>query len=63
MILDILRSVDMRGGSVMKRLFGKSTEPAVEFCDRCSRVRDAVCRAAALREESILEALRFGVRV
>jgi hypothetical protein len=63
MMLDILRSVDMRGGSVMKRLFGKSKEPAVEFCERCSRVCDAVCRAASSREESSLEALRFWVRV
>jgi hypothetical protein len=63
MMLDILRSVDMRGGSAMKRLFGHSKEPAVEFCEGCSRLCDAVCRAAASREESTLEALRFGVRV
>jgi hypothetical protein len=41
----------------------KSRELAVEFCDRCARVCDAGCRAAAVREQALLRALRFGGRV
>jgi hypothetical protein len=41
----------------------RSKALAVEFCDRCSRVCDAGCRAAAIREQTLLRVLRFGVRV
>jgi hypothetical protein len=44
------------------RLFTRTKEFAVEICERCSRVCDAGCRRAALREEAFLKAWRFGVR-
>jgi hypothetical protein len=47
----------------MLRLFRKSKERLVEFCDRCARVCDAGCRAAAIRERALMRALRSGVRV
>jgi hypothetical protein len=45
------------------KLFKTTRELAVEFCESCSRVCDAGCRAAALRECGLLQALRYGVRV
>jgi hypothetical protein len=45
------------------RLFRKSKERLVELCDRCARVCDAGCRAAAIRERTLMRALRLGVRV
>jgi hypothetical protein len=62
MIVDTLTVVDMRRWS-MFRLVRRSTERAVEFCDRCAQVCDAGCRAAAVREHELLRALRFGGRV
>jgi hypothetical protein len=47
----------------MLRLFGKSKERLVEFCDRCARVCDPGCRAAAIRQGARKRALRLGVRV
>ena len=47
----------------MRRLFKRSKAVAVEFCDRCAKVCDAGCRAAAVREQALLRALRFGGRV
>jgi hypothetical protein len=41
----------------------KSSDPAVNFCDRCEKICDASCRAEVLREQALLRALRFGVRV
>jgi hypothetical protein len=38
-------------------------ELSVEFCDRCGCLCDAGCRAAELRERSLVQALRLGVRV
>jgi hypothetical protein len=35
----------------------------VEFCDRCSEVCDAACRAEAMRERTRMQALQFGVRL
>lgn len=46
----------------MLRLFKRTKELAVSFCDRCARVCDAGCRATALREQALEKALRFGVR-
>ena len=45
------------------RLFKRTKERVVEFCDRCARVCDAGCRAAALREQARMQALRFGGRI
>ena len=45
------------------RLFKRTKELAVEFCERCSRVCDAGCRRAALRERALEHAWRYGVRV
>jgi len=45
------------------RMLRRSKALAVEFCDRCSRVCDAGCSAAAIREQTLLRVLRFGVRV
>jgi hypothetical protein len=47
----------------MLRLFKRTKEVAVEFCERCSQVRDAGCRRAALRERALLQALRYGARI
>jgi hypothetical protein len=47
----------------MLKLFEKTKELAVEFCERCSRVCDPGCRAAALRERARTQALQFGGRV
>jgi len=47
----------------MLRLFKRTKELAVEFCERCSRVCDAGCRRAALRERTLLQAWRYGVRI
>lgn len=47
----------------MLKRFGRAKEPAVEFCERCSRVCDAGCRRAALRERALLQAWRYGVRM
>jgi hypothetical protein len=47
----------------MLRLRGRSKALAVEFCDRCAQVCDAGCRAAAVREQVLMRALRFGGRV
>jgi hypothetical protein len=44
----------------MLRLGRRSSELAVEFCDRCAKVCDAGCRAAAIRERAL--ASRAGVR-
>ena len=44
----------------MLKLWRRSKELAVEFCDRCAKVCDASCRAAALRERAL--AVRAGVR-
>jgi hypothetical protein len=40
-----------------------SRKRAVEFCDRCGKVCDASCLAAAVRERALLRALKLGVRV
>lgn len=47
----------------MLRLFRKSNQRLVEFCDRCARVCGAGCRAAAVRERAVMQALRLSVRV
>jgi hypothetical protein len=45
------------------RLFKRMKDVAVEFCERCSHVCDAGCRRGVLRERTLLQAWRFGVRV
>ena len=55
-------NIDMRG-DVMQRLFKRTKELAVEFCERCSRVCDAGCRRAALRERALVQAWRYGGRI
>lgn len=47
----------------MLKLFRKSKELAVAFCDRCARICEARCRAAVIRERALMQALRLGVRV
>jgi hypothetical protein len=47
----------------MLRPFKRTKEMAVDFCDRCARVCDAGCRRAALREQTLLQASRYGVRI
>ena len=44
----------------MSKLLTRTKELEVEFCDRCGRVCDAGCRAAAARERALLQAWRFG---
>jgi hypothetical protein len=60
--VDTFTHVDMRW-LVMLRLFRKSNQRLVEFCDRCARVCGARCRAAAVRERAVMQALRLSVRV
>jgi hypothetical protein len=43
------------------KLLKRSKELAVEFCDRCAKVCDAGCRAAAIRERAL--SLRLGMRI
>jgi hypothetical protein len=50
-------------GEAMLKLFKGTKAVAVEFCERCSQVCDAGCRAAALRERARMQALRFGMRI
>lgn len=50
-------------GEEMLRLFKRTKELAVEFCERCAQVCDAGCRAAALREGARTRALQFGGRI
>jgi hypothetical protein len=57
-IVDTLTLIDMRIKAL--KLLGRSKELAVEFCDRCAKVCDADCRAAAIRERAL--ALRDGLR-
>jgi sulfur relay (sulfurtransferase) complex TusBCD TusD component (DsrE family) len=47
----------------MLKLFKRTNDLAVELCERCSQARGTACRAAALRDRSLLQALQFGVRV
>jgi hypothetical protein len=46
----------------MLTLLSRSKALAVEFCDRCAQVCDVGCRAAAVREQALMRALRFGGR-
>lgn len=50
-------------GEAVFGLFKRTKAAAVEFCERCSQVCDAGCRAAALRERARMQALRFGARI
>jgi hypothetical protein len=45
----------------MLKLPKRSKELAVEFCDRCTEVCDAGCRAAAIRERAL--SIRLGMRI
>jgi hypothetical protein len=47
----------------MLRLLKRSKELTLEFCDRCASVCDARCQAAAIRERTLTQVLRLGVRV
>lgn len=45
------------------RLFKSTKAVAVEFCERCSQVCDDGCRRSAVREQALVQALRYGARV
>lgn len=62
MIIHTFTSVDMKGMRMLK-LFRRTKQLAVEFCGRCGRVCDAGCRRAALREQALLQAWRYGARI
>jgi len=47
----------------MRRLFERTKEVAVSFCERCAEVCDEGCRRAALHEPALLQQLWLGVRV
>jgi hypothetical protein len=47
----------------MLRLLRRSRELGVELCDRGAPVCDVGCRAAAVREQALMRALRLGLRV
>ena len=46
----------------MLKLFRKTRELTVDFCEGCSRVCDADSRRAAVRERA-LQAWRYGTRI
>jgi hypothetical protein len=62
MYVDTFTDIDMRGVRML-RLFKRTKRLAVDFCERCSKVRDAGCRRATLRERALLQAWRFGARI
>lgn len=45
------------------KLLKRTRELAVELCERCARACDAGCRRAALREQALLQAWRYGARI
>ena len=47
----------------MWKLFTRTKDLAVTFCERCGEVCDAGCRRAALRERTLFQELWLGVRV
>ena len=47
----------------MRKLFTKTKEQTVTFCERCGEVCDAGCRQAAVRERTLLQQQWLGVRV
>ena len=46
----------------MLRLFRRTRELTVAFCHRGARMCDVACRADALRERTLANAVTFGVR-
>ena len=48
---------------MMLKLFKKTSELAIEFCDRCGLVCDAACRRNAIVERARDRALLQGMRV
>ena len=46
----------------MFKLFTKTKDRMVSFCERCGSVCDSVCRAKALREHARQRALAYGWR-
>ena len=61
--VDTFTLIDMKSESRMSRLFKRTKELAVDFCERCSRACDPACRRAALRERALLQAWRYGGRI
>jgi hypothetical protein len=47
----------------MLRRFKRTRALAVAFCERCSRLCDAGCRRAAIRERALMQAWRYGARI
>lgn len=47
---------------MMLRLFKRTRELTVSFCERCGSVCDSVCRAEAVRERALRRALVYGWR-
>lgn len=47
----------------MLKLFRRTKELGVDFCERCSKVCGAGCRRAALRERALMQAWRYGARI
>lgn len=47
----------------MLKLFNRTKELAVEFCDRCSSVCDAACRRDAIIDRARERALLLGMRI
>jgi hypothetical protein len=41
----------------------KSKALAIEFCERCAKVCDTGCRAAALREQAFAQLVLFAGRI
>ncbi len=46
----------------MLKLFSKTKDAAVSFCERCGQVCGYACRAEVLRERARLQALAYGWR-
>jgi len=58
-LVDTLTLIDMRWSRMLK-LLRRSKGLAVEFCDRCAKVCNADCRAAAIRERALAMRARVG---
>jgi ferredoxin len=60
-IFDIFGTVDTKELG-MSKLFSKTKDMAISFCERCGQACGSACRADALRERARMQALASGWR-
>jgi hypothetical protein len=58
---DIFRSIDAKELE-MSKLFSKTKDVAISFCERCGQVCGSTCRADGLRKRARLQMLAYGWR-